>query len=76
MAPITDERLPRVAAIESSRKVTPAAIRVVDVPGTGPELIGNLRQVDALLLVVRDPGQLELRVTVNGETRVVRQRAW
>jgi len=59
MAPITDERLPRVAAIESSRKVTPAAIRVVDVPGTGPQLLGNLRQVDALLLVVRDPGQLE-----------------
>ena len=48
MAPIADERLPRVAAIESSRKVTPAAIRVVDVPGTGPELLGNLRQVDAL----------------------------
>jgi ribosome-binding ATPase len=59
MAPIADERLPRVAAIESSRKVTPAAVRVVDVPGTGPQLLGNLRQVDALLLVVRDPGQLE-----------------
>jgi hypothetical protein len=31
--------------------VTPAAIRVVDVPGTGPQLLGNLRQVDALLAV-------------------------
>jgi len=59
MAPITDERLPRVAAIESSRKVTPAAIRVVDVPGTGPELLGNLRQVDALLFVVRGQGEVE-----------------
>jgi ribosome-binding ATPase YchF (GTP1/OBG family) len=59
MAPIADERLPRVAAIESSRKVTPATIRVVDVPGTGPQLLGNLRQVDALLLVVRDPQQVE-----------------
>jgi ribosome-binding ATPase YchF (GTP1/OBG family) len=31
--------------------VTPAAARVVDVPGTGPQLLGNLRQVDALLAV-------------------------
>jgi ribosome-binding ATPase len=59
MAPIADDRLPQVAAIEKSRKITPAAIRVVDVPGTGPQLLGNLRQVDALLMVVRDPGQLE-----------------
>jgi ribosome-binding ATPase YchF (GTP1/OBG family) len=59
MAPIADERLPRVAAIESSRKVTPAAIRVVDVPGTGPELLGNLRQVDALLFVVRSQVEVE-----------------
>jgi ribosome-binding ATPase YchF (GTP1/OBG family) len=59
MAPIADERLPQVAAIEKSRKITPATIRVVDVPGTGPQLLGNLRQVDALLMVVRNPGQLE-----------------
>jgi ribosome-binding ATPase len=32
--------------------VTPAAIRVVEVRGTGPELLGNLRQVDALLVVL------------------------
>ncbi len=59
MAPIDDERLPQVAAIEKSRKITPAAIRVVDVPGTGPQLLGNLRQVDALLMVVRGPGEVE-----------------
>jgi ribosome-binding ATPase len=59
MAPIADERLPQVAAVEQARKVTPAAIRVVDVPGTGPQLLGNLRQVDALLFVVRDQGQVE-----------------
>jgi hypothetical protein len=35
-----------------ARKVTPAAVRVVDVPGTGPQLLGNLRQVDALLVVL------------------------
>ena len=49
MAPIADERLAQLAAVEKARKVTPAAIRVVDVPGTGPQLLGNLRQVDALL---------------------------
>ncbi len=52
MAPIADDRLERVAACVSARKVTPAAVRVVDVPGTGPALLGNLRQVDALLLVL------------------------
>ena len=40
---------PRVV---SARKVTPATIRVQDVPGTGPALLGNLRQVDALLVVL------------------------
>src|SRR5262245_44239456 len=59
MAPIPDDRLERVAAVEHARKITPAAIRVVDVPGTGPQLLGNLRQVDALLAVVREPGDLE-----------------
>jgi ribosome-binding ATPase len=52
MAAIPDERLPQVAEVVGARKVTPAAIRVVDVPGTGPALLGNLRQVDALLAVV------------------------
>lgn len=52
MAAIADDRLDRLAALIGSRKVTPAAIRVVDVPGTGPQLLGNLRKVDALLAVV------------------------
>jgi ribosome-binding ATPase len=52
MAPIADERLPRLAVVEQSAKLTPAAIRVQDVPGTGPGLLGNLRQVDALLCVL------------------------
>jgi ribosome-binding ATPase YchF (GTP1/OBG family) len=52
MAPIADERLARVAEVVQARKVTPAAVRVVDVPGTGPALLGNLRQVDALLAVL------------------------
>jgi ribosome-binding ATPase len=52
MAAIADERLARVAEVVQARKVTPAAVRVVDVPGTGPALLGNLRQVDALLAVL------------------------
>jgi ribosome-binding ATPase YchF (GTP1/OBG family) len=59
MATIADDRLDRLAVVESSRKITPATIRVVDVPGTGPALLGNLRRSDALLAVVRDDGDLE-----------------
>jgi ribosome-binding ATPase YchF (GTP1/OBG family) len=51
MAPIADERLERIAAAAGSPKETPAAVRIVDVPGTGPQLLGNLRRVDALLAV-------------------------
>ena len=52
MAAIPDARLTEVAEVIHPRKVTPAAIRVVEVRGTGPELLGNLRQVDALLVVL------------------------
>ena len=52
MATIADGRLDRLAALVAARKVTPAAIRVVDVPGTGPQLLGTLRQVDAILAVL------------------------
>jgi ribosome-binding ATPase YchF (GTP1/OBG family) len=52
MATIADERLDRLAQVVHAKKVTPAATRVVDVPGTGPALLGNLRQVDALLAVL------------------------
>jgi len=52
MAPIADERLEQVAAVVGSRKITPAAIRIVDHPGAGAQPLGNLRRVDALLLVL------------------------
>src|SRR4051794_12071100 len=52
MAQIPDPRLDQLAETVGARKVTPAAVRVVDVPGTGPQLVGNLRQVDALLVVL------------------------
>ncbi len=52
MAQVPDPRLQQLAEVVHARKVTPAAVRVVDVPGTGPQLLGNLRQVDALLVVL------------------------
>ena len=52
MAAIPDPRLGQLAEVIHPRKVTPAAIRVVEVRGIGPELLGNLRQVDALLVVL------------------------
>src|ERR671930_1985254 len=52
MAAIPDVRLTRIAEVIHPRRVTPAAIRLVEVRGTGPELLGKLRQVDALLVVL------------------------
>jgi ribosome-binding ATPase len=52
MAAVADARLDALAGVVHAKKVTPAAIRVQDVPGTGPALLGNLRQVDALLVVL------------------------
>jgi ribosome-binding ATPase len=54
IAVIPDERLGRIADVVGSAKTTPATIRVVDVPGSGAQLLGNLRQVDALLVVLDD----------------------
>jgi ribosome-binding ATPase YchF (GTP1/OBG family) len=61
MAVIADDRLDQLAGVVGSKKVTPAAIRVVDVPGRA-EIPGELRQGDALLAVLdgfsedADPG--------------------
>ncbi len=66
MAVVADERLEPLAQIEGSKNVTPAAIRVIDVPGTGAALLGNLRSADAILAVLdgfsaeaRKPADLE-----------------
>src|SRR3954454_8310966 len=59
MATTPADRPALLAVIESWAKVTPATIRVVDVPGTGPALLGKLRRSDALLAVVRDDDDLE-----------------
>jgi ribosome-binding ATPase YchF (GTP1/OBG family) len=83
MAPITDERLGLLAEVVGAKKVTPAAIRVVDVPGTGAALLGGLRGVDALLGVLdgfsdeadpaRDREQLELELLVADRDHVERR---
>ena len=52
MAAIPDPRLQQLADVVHARKVTAAAVRVSEVRGTGPALLGNLRQVDALLVVL------------------------
>ncbi len=83
MAPIADHRLGQVAAVVRAKKVTPAAVRVVDVPGTGAQLLGGLRGVDALLAVVRgfgpdadptrDLGELRLELLVADTDHVERR---
>jgi ribosome-binding ATPase YchF (GTP1/OBG family) len=56
IAPIADDRLDALARVVRARKVTEATIRVQDVPGSGDAQLGNLRQVDALLAVLRGFG--------------------
>jgi ribosome-binding ATPase YchF (GTP1/OBG family) len=83
VAAIPDPRLPQIASVVAAKKVTPAAIRVVDVPGTGPALLGNLRQVDALLVVLdgfssdadpaRDLENLELELQIADRDHVERR---
>jgi hypothetical protein len=57
VAPIADERLDALAEVVHARKITPATIRVQDIPGSAA--FGDLRQVDALLVVVREADDLE-----------------
>jgi ribosome-binding ATPase YchF (GTP1/OBG family) len=83
MATIADDRLERLAELVGARKATPATIRVVDVPGTGPQLLGGLRQVDAILAVAdgfsagadpaRDLETLELELLVADRDHVERR---
>jgi hypothetical protein len=57
VAPIADERLDALAEVVAARKITPATIRVQDIPGSAA--FGDLRQVDALLVVFREADDLE-----------------
>ena len=83
MAVVPDERLDRLAALVGSRKTTPAAIRVVDVPATSADLPGGLRQADLLLAVLdgfsedadpqRDLETLKLEMVVADRDHVERR---
>jgi ribosome-binding ATPase len=56
VAPIPDERVHRLAELLGSAKATPATMHIVDPPGLSPAVLGELRQVDALLGVTRGFG--------------------
>ncbi|MBA3382219.1 MAG: DUF933 domain-containing protein [Actinobacteria bacterium] len=83
MALIPDERVGRLAQVVGSRKITPAAIRVIDVPQTKVDVPGGLRQADALLAVVdgfsqdadpaRDLESLKLEMIVADRDHVERR---
>jgi ribosome-binding ATPase YchF (GTP1/OBG family) len=83
MAAVPDERLAPIAEIIGSAKTTPAAIRVLDAPGTGPAHLGALRQADALLALTdgfsaggdpaRDLETIQLEVLVADRDHVERR---
>lgn len=59
VAKIPDERLNTAAALEHSEKVVPATLELVDVPmapgggGLGAAALGRLREMEALVIVLR-----------------------
>ena len=63
IVPVPDERLTKLAALYDSRKITPAVIEFVDIAGLvkgaskgeglGNQFLGNVRECDALIHVVR-----------------------
>lgn len=63
VVPVPDERLDKLAALYNSAKVTPAVIEFVDIAGLvkgaskgeglGNQFLGNIREVDAIVHVVR-----------------------
>ena len=54
VVPVPDERLAILAGLERSRRVVPAQVRFVDVPGgTSAQGLAALRETDALSVVVR-----------------------
>jgi ribosome-binding ATPase len=80
MAPVPDDRLDQVAAVEGSPKITPAAIRVLDAAGTTAAQLGSLRRSDALLAVVdafsgapSSLGDLELELVIADRDHVERR---
>ncbi|MDQ3991023.1 MAG: DUF933 domain-containing protein [Actinomycetota bacterium] len=57
VVPVPDERLDVLAEMESSAKIVPAQVRFVDVPGgTSAQAVAQLRETDALCIVLRGFG--------------------
>ena len=56
VAPIPDGRVERLAQLVGSAKATPATMHIVDPPGFTVPVLGELRQVDALIGVTRGFG--------------------
>jgi ribosome-binding ATPase YchF (GTP1/OBG family) len=83
VARIADERLEPLREVVGSAKAVPAALRVLDVPGTGAAHLNNLRRADALLALVdgfspnadapRDRAALELELVVADRDHVERR---
>ena len=83
MAPIPDARLDQVAGVIGSRKVTHAALRIVDVPGSEAATLGGVRGCDALIAVLNtfasgsDPAtemsRIELELVVADRDHVARR---
>src|SRR4029450_3671660 len=76
VAPIPDERLGEVAAVEGSSKLTPATLELIDVPGTAEAQLGGVRRAHARLAVVRAPSELpalELELLVADRDHVERR---
>lgn len=58
VVPVPDPRLDVLARLERSRRVVPARVRFVDVPGgTNARALASLRETDALALVLRAFGE-------------------
>jgi GTP-binding protein YchF len=54
VVPVPDSRLTVLAEMEESKRVVPAQVRFVDVPGgTSAQALGQLRETDALCVVLR-----------------------
>jgi ribosome-binding ATPase len=73
MAPIPDERLESVARVVGSAKITHAALRLVDVPGTEAATLGGVRSCDALVAVLNAfaPGSDPVRELLTLELELV-----
>src|SRR3990167_8650471 len=53
IVPVPDERLDKLSAISKSKKTIPAVVEFVDIAGLVNKFLSHIREVDAILEVVR-----------------------